>query len=218
MAVDPFTAAQRLQVIDVWKFGNPTGYVTPPVLYDPRLKMAPKQGTVQWWLDHGTVGTNTLRFWGTNGSINNGTYSLAHYLVPHNTTEYADGRVHDTSNVVFKMVPDGYSCNHTGPCIEPVSNVNALGVEYESRQNGTHDIDEEQYIKGALLFANAAARYRIRDYFRVPHGLVAVDWGRRTDPWAGLFNIAYSWELVQAIRRDGRIWQMWGLPQPARGL
>lgn len=218
-----FAKAQALRVVDVWKEGNETGWVTPRVLYDPAVKvngesMAPSKLMTRYWVDHGTVGTNTLRFWGERGSILNGAYSLAKYLVPRDTTQYADNSIRDTSNVVFKMIPDWAACNHTGVCIAPFSNRNSVGVEYESRQNGTHDITDLQYIKGALIFTHDAAQDKIRDYFRVPHGIIALEWGRRTDPWAGLFDIARSWEIVQDIRRDARIWALWGLPQPQRGL
>lgn len=223
MAIDMFPHAQALRVVDVWKQGNETGWVTPEVLYNPAVKFngevkAPTLKKFLWWMDHGTVGTNTLRFWGTKGSINNGAFSLAQYLVPNDTTVYADNKPHDTRNVVFKMVPDNRACNHTGVCNDPVNNTNTKGVEYESKQNGSHDITDAQYIKGALIYAHDAALHTIGDYFRVPHGHWAEPWGRRRDPWAGKFDIARSWELVQAIRRDPRIWALWGLPQPARGL
>lgn len=218
MAIDLYEAARRLQVIDVFKIGNITGWVTPRPLYDPALGRAPRLATVQWWMDHGTVGTNTLRFWGEGGSLNDRAgWSCTQYLAPRDLTVYRDGAQYDTRDTVFKMVPDGYATNHTGDCIYPINNTNTLGLEYESRQNGTHDITDAQYIKGALLYANAAARYRIPDYFRVPHGLVREPWGDRTDPWAGRFDIARSWELVQQIRQDPRIWAYWGLPQPQRG-
>lgn len=215
---DYFPNAQALQVIDVWQPNNPTGWVTPRVLYDPALGKVFAKTTTLHWFDHGTVGTNTLRFWGTGGSITNKTFSLAKYLVPKDSTVYADGNAHDTRNVVFKMSPDWASPNHTGACIVPFNNPNSVGVEYESLQNGTHDITDLQYIKGALIFTHDAVQDKIRDYFRVAHGTVAIPWNRRTDPWAGLFDIARSWEIVQAIRRDSRIWALWGLPQPTRGL
>lgn len=213
-----YANALALRVVDVWQPGNETGWVTPPELYDPTLGHAPRKQTTIAWFDHGTVGSNTLRFWGTRGSINNGTFTLAKYLVPHDTTVYADNRAHDTRNVVFKMHPDNMACNHTGDCIGPFSNINSVGVEYESLQNGTHDISDMAYVKGALLFTHDAAQDKIRDYFRVAHGIVAEPWGRRSDPWAGLFDIARSWAIVQDIRRDARIWALWNLPQPPRGL
>jgi hypothetical protein len=221
---DYFEYARALRVVDVWKEGNETGWVTPRVLYDPTVKvnkkaMAPTKGKTIAFFDHGTVGSNTLMFWCTGGSVASGAYTLAKYLVPHDITVYADGREHDTRNVVFKMIPDWAACNHTGECVGPFNNTNSIGVEYESLQNGKHDIGELQYIKGALIFAYEAVLNKIRDYFRVAHGLVAINpWGRRTDPWAGMFDIARSWEIVQAIRRDERIWALWGLPQPERGL
>lgn len=223
MAVSYYEDAQALRVVDVWQPGNETGWVTPRGLYDPRVKIdgevrAPSKARTIGWIDHGTVGTNTLRFWGTSGSVNNGTFSLAKYLIPHDTTEYADKRAHDTRNTVFKMIPDWAACNHTGPAIEPWGNHNTIGMEYESLQNGRHDIGDRQYINGALVFAYEAALNGIRDAWRLPHGIIALEWGRRSDPWAGLFDIARSWEIVQAVRRDSRIWQMWGLPQPAQGL
>ena len=215
MAVDAYyEMAQELKIVDVWKAGNETGWVTPRILYDPAYGKAPALGTVIAWFDHGTVGSNTLQFWGTQGSIRNGTYSLAQFLVPHNSTRYADGKPHDTRNVVFKMVPDGRACNHTGKTIAPYGNWNSLGVEYESLQNGNHDFDVEQYIKGNLIYCHAAAVNRIGDHMRVSHGTVALPWGRRRDPWAGKFDYGYSWSITQEIRRDSRIWELWGLAQP----
>lgn len=218
MAADLFQRARDLQVIDVWKPGNPTGWVTPKVLYDPAEGKAPEWDFPRFWMDHGTVGTNTLRFWGEGSSAVQGNWTLAHYLVPRDYTQYRDGAMHDTRDVVFKMVPDGLGCNHTGLCLNGViNNTNTIGCEYESRQDGTADITDRQYEKGALIYTYAAALHHIRDYFRVPHGLVAEPWGRRTDPWAGQFDIARSWELVQQIRADARVWALWGLPQPKRG-
>lgn len=194
--------ARDLRVVNVFQPGNETGWVTPRILYDPTLGKAPVLSGYRFWMDHGTVGTNTLRFWGEGKSAVPGNWTLAHYLVPRDTTVYKDNQPHDTRNVLFKMVPDGFTCNHTGDCIGPIGNHNAEGVEYESLQNGTHDITDMQYIKGALLYAYNSRAHLIPDWFRVPHGLVAEPWGRRSDPWAGKFDIARSWEIVQAIRRD----------------
>lgn len=209
-----FEWARRLQIVDVWK-PNITGWQTPRVLYDRTVlvngePVAPRYEAPMFFVDHGTVGSNTLRFWGQGGSVSNDTYSLAKYLVPHDTTVYADNRPHDTQLVVFKMHPDKFACNNVGPCIHPVTNRNTIGLEYESLQNGTHDISESQYIKGALVYAYEAHAHNIRDHFRVPHGLVAVHWGRRTDPWAGRMDIGHSWEIVQAARRDPDIRALWG--------
>jgi len=214
---DMFVEAQALRVIDVWKAGNETGWVTPKVLYDPSVKdasgevRAPTRKAVKYWVDHGTVGTNTLRFWGEGGSVANKAWSLANYLVPHEQTQYADGHMHDTSHVVFKMVPDGFACNQTGQTFQEISNENSMGVEYESLQNGTSDISESQLTRGALITAHDMRVHAVIDAFRISHGWIARPWGRRTDPWAGKFDIAHSWELIQAIRRDPRIWQFWGL-------
>lgn len=219
MAIDYEQEAKRLIIIDMFK-PNVTGWVTPRALYDPAVKhqgvvIAPRLARYEWWMDHGTVGTNTLRFWGEGGSLSNGAFSLAQFLIPRDTTQYADGRVYDTKDVVFKMVPDGYACNHTGLCIYPIGNHNTLGVEYESKQNGTHDITERQYIKGALLYTYNSrlktGKQDIRDHRRVSHGLVATPWGRRSDPWAGGFDYAYSWAHVYAIRLDPRVFAFWGL-------
>ena len=210
MTLDLYAEAQALKVVDVWQEGNETGWVTPRVLYDPALKMVPALQRVQFWADHGTVGTNTLRFWGEHGSINNGTWTLANYLIPKEQTQYADGSLHDTTHTIFKMVPDGYACNHLGACIGPIWNGNTIGVEYESLQNGTHDISEPQYLKGALVYAHDAHALNIPDWFRVTHGLVAIPWGRRSDPWAGKFRIGHSWALIEAIRQDPRISALWG--------
>ena len=214
--IDLYQAARDLRVVDVHLIGNESGWITAKILYDPAYGKAPALASAgyQWWIDHGTVGTNTLAFWGRGGSIQNHTYSLAQFLVPKETTVYRDNRAHDTTNTVFKMVPDGFACNHTGPCIDPIGNDNALGCEYESLQNGTHDITDRQYVKGALLYAYNAALHGFPDWRRLPHGIIALPYGRRSDPYAGKFDIARSWELVQAIRRDERIWQFWGLEQP----
>ena len=216
---DMFERARALRVVDVFKPGNETGWVTPRILYDPTLGKVPRLERAQFWMDHGTVGTNTLRYWGEGKSANaDAEWTCAHYLVPRDLTQYRDGAMHDTRDVVFKMIPDGWAANHAGNCITPIGNHNSLGCEYESLQNGRHDITDRQYEKGALIYTYAAALYSIRDYFRVPHGLVAEPWGRRTDPWAGQFDIARSWELVQQIRHDARVWALWGLPQPQRGI
>lgn len=219
--MDFFEAANALRVVDVWQPGNETGWVTPRVLYDPSVKAAdgyskaPTHQTTTGWVEHGTAGVNTLMFWGVGGSIANDMWTLANYLIPHDQTQYADGHLHDTSNVVFKMVPDNLSCNHAGVCAANVSNGNSKGVEYESLQNGTHDITEMQYMKGALIYAQGAAMLHIPDWRRFMHGIIAIEpVGRRSDPYAGLFRIAHSWELVLGIRRDARIWQKWNLPQP----
>lgn len=211
-----FERARRLRVVDCWKAGNETGWRTAPVLYDRTIKAAdgevkaPRYAAPLFFIDHGTVGRNTLKFWGQGGSISSGAYSLAKYLVPHEQTEYADGRLHDTRNVVFKMHPDKFACNHVGPAIVPVTNSNSIGVEYESMQNGVHDIDDSQYITGALIYAYEAHLHGIRDAFRLSHGIVAIPWTRRTDPWAGKFDIAHSWLLVETIRADPDIRALWG--------
>jgi hypothetical protein len=216
-----YNAAQALRVVDVFTPGNETGWVTPAVLYNASVKhtdgktKAPVPGTKKSWHWHGTVGTNTLAFWcQSKGSIQNGSFSLTNYLVPHNQTRYADGKMHDTRNVVFKMAPDNRACNHLGNCIAPYSNNTSFGVEYESLQNGTHDFENEMYIKGALIQANSQARFPIPDHHCISHGTVALPNGRRSDPWAGQWDFGYHWSIVQEIRRDGRIWRLWGLPQP----
>lgn len=226
MAIDVKDVAFNLKVVSVYQAGNETGWVTPPVLYDPTVRgprslryplgqvMAPRKERTVGWVKHGTVGTNTLRFWGTGGSVTNGTYTLAKYLAPHDRTVYADGREHDTSLTVFKMIPDWAACNHTGETWAYFGNHNTVGIEYESLQNGIHDISEMAYIKGALVYAQAAAVEHLNDAFCVSHGLVAKPWGRRTDPWAGKFDYALHWWLVEQIRREPEIWEYWGLPQP----
>jgi len=226
MATDLYTWASLLKVVDVFKAGNETGWVTPKCLYDPKTlspggrSVAPtmQRGGPDYWVDHGTVGTNTLAFWGNGGSLNDSAgWSLAQYLVPRDNTQYRDGKVHDTEHTVFKMCPDKMATNHVGYAISNFSNSNCVGMEYESRQNGVHDITEAQYIKGALVFAHDAVTLGIEDWFRMMHGHIADrPRGRRTDPWAGRFDIAHSWELVQDIRADSRIWQLWNLPVPQR--
>lgn len=230
MAVDYFDIARRLEIIDVFRPGNRTGYVTPRVLFDPTVRApdgkvkAPSWISAKHWMDHGTVGSNTLPYFAARpgeqaGTEKDGRYVCAQYLVPKDTTMFADGVAHDTSLVVFKMVPDGHGCAHTGDCIgwdgHPVHNSNTVGAEYENLQNGGLDrFTEWQYIKGALIYANGSASLDVPDFRRIPHGLVATPFGRRTDPWAGRFDIARSWLHVWNIREDPRIWQLWGLPQP----
>lgn len=222
LGINFFEWAQRLHVVDVHKAGNETGWVTPPVLYDPSVKAddgreyAPVWQPTIGWIDHGTAGSNTLRFWGEGGSVKNRAWSLAHYLVPHNTTMYADKQLHNTTYTVFKMVPPRHACNHVGIAINaPFYGANTIGMEYESMQDGSDDISIEAYIKGALVYCYDAAINHIPDHFRLSHGIVAQPWGRRTDPWSGKFHYARSWSYVQAIRSDPRIWAFWGLPQPA---
>ena len=214
--VDLFEAARNLVVIDVWRAGNPTGYVTPTRAYDPAVvsDCYPAQA-YRNWMDHGTVGVDTLRYWCEGNSLN-----VTQFLLPKDTQRYRDGSIHDTRNVVFKMVPDGRRCRHTGECnpigSQLVNNKNTCGVEYESLQNGTHDITDSQYVRGALIYAyQHAVTPGIVDHRRISHGVVATNPpGRRSDPWAGGFRYARSWALVQAIREDKRIWQLWNLPQP----
>jgi hypothetical protein len=226
MTMDFYDLAQRFKVVDVWAAGNETGWITPRVLYDPAVRvngesMVPVAKPPSRWLEHGTVGVNTLKFWGTAGSIQNGTYTLAHYLVPHEQTEYRDGKLHDTTMTVFKMVPPGFACNHAGLCAGGINNANAIGVEYENLQNGKEQFSMQQYAKGALVYCHDAAFNGIKDAFRTSHGLVAVAieggqlvWGRRSDPFAGPFDYELSWAMIRAIRSDSRIWQFWGLAQP----
>lgn len=214
--LDYYNDAVELQVIDVWQPGNITGWVTPRVLYDASLGHVYSMLQVLYWMLHGTVGLNTLRFWCTGESIASGEYTMAQWLIPHDTTQFADGRMHDTSKMVFKMAPDGRSCNHTGFCIPPITNRNTIGMEYESWQNGSDDISRNMYVKGALVYTNAeASKATLTDAGVISHGLVANNpVGRRSDPYAGPFDYAYHFSIVQDIRRDPRIWARWGLPQP----
>ena len=195
--------------------GNETGWVTPRALYEG--EHAPTWEPAIGWVWHGTVGRNTLRYWGTGQSAVPDNWSLAAYLLPHNTTQYADGQFHGTEYTVFKMAPDNRRCNHAGVCNPPLHNGNSYGVEYESLQNGTHDIDVSQYIKGALIHAYNAAVFGIPDHLAQMHGMIAKPWGRRSDPWAGLWDVSFHWALVREIRRDRRIWHFWNVPQPQGG-
>src|SRR5690242_7508267 len=130
--VDYHDWATKLRIVDVWKQGNETGYVTPRCLYDPSVPLAsgrvvaPTLDRFRFWIDHDTEGTNTLPYFGGGGTIAAGTYALAHYLVPHEQTVYADGHGHDTTYVVFKMVPPHFACNNVGNAIDPVDNTNTL--------------------------------------------------------------------------------------------
>lgn len=231
--IDAYEAATTLRVVDVFRPGNETGYVTPPDLYEPRRTPdgrgweIPPRGNILFWMDHATVGTNTLPYFAgipgvqLAGSVRDGRDVCCPYLIPKDRTLYADGRVADTSRVVFKMTPANRACNHTGPCVPftgvTPDNANTDGVEYENLQNGADPFTEWQIVKGALIYVYSAVVNRIPDYRRVSHGVVAEPWGRRTDPFTrGMFPFSRSWAYVEAIRRDPRIWQFWKLPQPAR--
>jgi hypothetical protein len=212
--IDLYEAALNLKVINVYEPNNETGYRTPTRAYDPNVvtDCYPAQ-PFQSWMLHGTVGTDTLRYWCEGDSLN-----VTQFLLPHDTQRYRDGSVHDSTHTVLKMIPDGRRSRHTGPCngigTVQVNNRNTCGVEYESMQNGTHDITDSQYVRGALIYAYQSALSGIPDYRCISHGAVAVPGGRRSDPWAGDFRYARHWAYVQAIRQDARIWAMWGLPQP----
>lgn len=219
--MDYFPIAAKLHVVNVYEAGNETGWVTPKVLYDRGVKtasgeiMAPVVEPIRAWIDHGTAGSNTLLFWGEGGSIASGEYTLANFLVPRDQTRYRDGKVHDTTFTVFKMVPDWARCNHAGICSAGITNRNSKGCEYESLQNGTHDITDMQYIKGALIYTYDAHGSSIPDWFRVMHGIVAIPWPRRKDPFSGLFDIARSWGIVTDIRQNANIRNLWKWPAGA---
>lgn len=212
---DYLDAATRLRVVDVFDAGNETGWVTPFVLYLPALGVAPTKAQFKAWILHGTAGVNTLAYWGNGG---NGV-TCANALIPHEHTQYRDGHLRDTSWVVFKMVPFNFACNHAGECAAGINNTNSYGVEYESLQNGSNDISDQQLLKGALMYAHDAVAFPyggVKDHKCLMHGIVAINpVGRRSDPFAGPFNIARHWEHVQGIRRDARVWAYWRLPQPA---
>src|SRR5437667_4591021 len=167
--VDLLALAENLHIVDVWKYGNETGWVTPSILYDAAQGWAPHLGNVDYWMLHGTAGTNTLAYWGSGSTAVSGNWTLAHYLVPHEHTQYRNGVVHDTTNVVFKMAPPGRACNHAGICAGGVNNTNSIGVEHENMQDGSEVVSDTQLAKSALLYANAAVAQGIMDWQMVLH-------------------------------------------------
>lgn len=219
MAVDYLDYASRLKIVDVFKPGNPSGVVTDKRLYDPdvqgsRAPGSPNSNTARWPTDtkgrgmimHATVGTNSLRYL-AGGSILDGRWVSAHYLL--SKDDYT----------VHKLIPDGFGANHCYPGTWRgyVNNINSnfYGVEVENRQNNSDPFTSGQYIKFALIWAYLSARDGISDLMIAYHGIVAPP-GHRTDPYTGgVWDAGAFWRAVWGVRLDARVWQFWGLPQPA---
>jgi hypothetical protein len=195
MSIDFSEYAGRLNVINVFEQGNGTGRVTPRILYDPALgKVYPWRGG-KGLIMHGTAGTNTLPYF-TGGSVADGRYVCAHYLIPRD--DYT----------IYKMVPDGFGCNHVGesswydPAIKQPLGSYFYGIECESRQNWQEVITPAQHIKSGLVWAYLCARDRMDDRYVLSHSQIADPKGRRSDPEAGLYRPPLFWQTVIGIRAD----------------
>lgn len=200
MAIDYSDYAAHLNVIDVWQQGNPTGRVTPRVLYDSSLGKVYPWRTPKGLILHGTGGTNTLPYF-TGGSVADGRFVCAHYLIPRDDF------------TVYKMVPDGFSCNHCGnsdwhdPAVLQPLNSYFYGIEIEDRQNWNRgaqaqQITPAQHVKAGLIWAYLCARDRMDDRFVLSHSQIRIPWGERSDPEAGLFRYPLFWQAVIGIRAD----------------
>lgn len=194
--------AGTLNVIDIWKPGNPTGIVTKRILYDPAVKWtdgqsyAPTPHTPEGLIMHATaikkLGDSSLRFLAelTVG----GNWACINYLVPEG----------DNPNV-YKLVPDGFMANHVGIAEwrgRKDLNGRFLGIENEKTANWQDAVEVKQIIKDALIWCYEAARYHLLDINMLSHSMVAVPHGRRTDPESSLFRWAMFWDFVAQIRRN----------------
>jgi hypothetical protein len=190
--------AANLKIINVYEKGNPTGHVTPPVLWSEEVVpggFAPKGGLI-----HGTVDTNTIPYF-TGGSVADGRMVCAHYLIPKD--DYT----------VYKMIPDGKPCAHAGPSRwMGFSNLNNFfyGFELENKQDGQDPFTSAQHIKLALIWAYLAARDKMSDLNLTTHAQVALPPGRRSDPLpAGPFSITHFGRHLAGVRDN---WPAsWGL-------
>lgn len=207
MPFDYYAYSRSLNVIDVSRPGNGTGVVTDRRLYTPNPPQVPRWAGAVGMLLHGTVGSNSLAYL-AGGSIADGRWVCAHYLIPKDLF------------TVYKLVPDGYGCNHAGPGRwRGVTNLNEcfVGVEIENLQNGQDEFPRSQYIKAAMVWANLSARDSLLDLNLTGHAQVATyadgHLGRRSDPLpAGPFDWCVFYQHLQGIRRDRRISDWWGVP------
>ena len=204
MTVNYQDYAAKLRITDVWKAGNDTGRVTPRVLYDPALGKVYQWRGAKGLLMHGTAGTNTLPYF-TGGSVADGRFVCAHYLLPKD--DYT----------VYKMVPDGFSCNHAGDSewhgISQPLNSYLYGIECENLQNWQEAITPAQHLKAALIWCYLSARDHLIDLNCLSHSQVALPLGRREDPEAGLFDWALFWGHVWDIRKAANWPTVWALPR-----
>ena len=188
MLIDYKAYAQSLKVINVFQPGNPTGHVTPPVLWSDQV--VPGGFTPTGGLIHGTVGTDTLPYF-TGGSVADGRMVCAHYLIPKDNF------------TVYKLIPDGKPCAHAGPSRwRGLNNLNNFfyGFELENLQNGQDLFTEAQYSKLALIWGYLSARDKLQDIMLTSHASVALPPGRRSDPDASPFSYARFYALLYELR------------------
>jgi hypothetical protein len=207
MTIDYLDYAMRLTVVNVFRPGNPTGFVTDPRLYDTKVFGSrapgwPSDGKGRGGIKHATVGNNSLEYL-ARGSIRDNRWVSAHYLLPKD--EYT----------IYKMIPDGYGCNHAYPASwrSYVNNLNSnfYGFEVENLQNGKDPFTDGQYIKFALTWYYLATRDGIADVMLVDHGKAAPA-GHRTDPWTGgVWDEARFYGHLAYARLDERLLPFWGL-------
>lgn len=213
MSTDYETYAKQLKIINVFEPRNSSGVVTDKRLYDKTVPDSHAPGIPSgpnWPADHkgrggvkhATVGTNSLRYL-AGGSIADGRWVCAHYLIPKDNF------------TVYKLVPDGYGCNHAYPAAWKgyVNNLNSnfYGVEVENLQDGADPFTDSQYIKFAFVWAYLAARDHIPNLMLVDHGIAAP--GHRTDPYeGGMWDDAAFYGHMWAIRQTPAVWEFWHLP------
>lgn len=203
-AVDYVDYAQRLVVVPVWQRGNPSGYLTPAVLYKDYQPFIPTGGVI-----HATVGSNTLPYFASKvggleaGSVRDGRYVCAHQLIPKD--DYT----------IYDMVPAGYGCAHAYPASwgALVNNFNTrmFGFELENLQNGRDPFTEAQYIKLALSWAYKSALHQLSDLMLCSHHSAAP--GHRTDPDSGAFYYSLFYGHLWEIRNTPALYALWNLPQ-----
>jgi N-acetyl-anhydromuramyl-L-alanine amidase AmpD len=209
MSIDYEAFARRLKVIDVWRPGNQSGAVTDRRLYDRSVSdsEAPTWAGSRGLIMHGTQGTNSLG-WLTGGSIGS-TWASAHYLLPRDTY------------TVYKLIPDGFGANHAGtsdwhdPALTEHPNSCMYGIECEDLQDWgrTAGITPTQHVKAALIWCYLSARDHLNDRYVLSHSQIAIPWGRRSDPEAGLWSWRDFWGHVAAIRATDAVWLYWNLPR-----
>jgi hypothetical protein len=213
MPIDVTERAASLRVISYYQPDprNTTGRMTPKELYERSAgQHVHNWKTLYGVILHGTVGRDTLTYWLTGGSMAgpNAPYSMAHFLALRDR------------NTLAKMCPTNKSCNHCGdsdwhdPAVSQPLNSYFLGIECEDLQNwnkGTNAqrITDDQVIKCALVWAyesaldhqTKGAASKAEDRYVLHHSQIALPWGRRSDPDAGLFNDDLFWHVVTKIRR-----------------
>jgi N-acetyl-anhydromuramyl-L-alanine amidase AmpD len=207
--------AKRLKIVDVWRHGNISGALTDRRLYDRSVadSHAPAWTGARGLIMHGTAGTNSLG-WLTSGTTRgpDASWASAHYLLPRDTY------------TCYKLVPDGYGCNHAGvsdwhdPAITDHPNSCFYGIECEDLQNWNRgaraqSITPTQHVKAALIWCYLSARDRLPDRYVLGHSQIAQPWGRRSDPEAGLWSWRDFWHHVEGIRATDAVWTYWNVPR-----